>query len=260
MAKTSLRRVIHDQLDTERADRRGLSFTNWPLVFLIFLSLLIYTIETEEEIPIARTYEFWLLNVAILCVFAIEFVLRLWIAGVDERFRGWRGLWSYFAANPFMTVVDFVAFAPELILIALGASPPALLRSLRIFRLFKIARYFPAFKLVVDALRSCIQELLVALSLSALTWYLASVILYLAENAAQPEVFGSITRSMWWSVITLTTVGYGDVYPVTIAGKVAAGVIAVVGVGTVALPSGIIAGAFIERFRARRDVDDRATI
>jgi voltage-gated potassium channel len=65
---------------------------------------------------------------------------------------------------------------------------------------------------------------------------------------------------MWWSVITLTTVGYGDVYPVTIAGKVAAGVIAVVGVGTVALPSGIIAGAFIERFRARRDVDDRATI
>ena len=197
-----------------------------------------------------------MLNIIILCVFCIEFIMRLCVAGVDERFKGWNGLCAYVKSNGFMVAVDFLAFAPELLLLTIGVSPPSWLRSLRVFRLFKMARYFPAFKLVVNALRSCIQELLVALSLSAVLWYLASVALYFAESEVQPERFGSITRSMWWSVVTLTTVGYGDVVPMTIFGKVAAGVIAVIGLGTVALPSGIIAGAFIEKYRERRQTKD----
>lgn len=199
---------------------------------------------------------FLLLNIAILSVFCAEFVLRFWSAGVDEKFRGWKGIVAYARSNWFMVGVDFLAFGPELIVLAVGGVPPSWLRSLRVARLLKMARYLPAFKIVVDALRSCIQELLVALSLSAVLWYLASVALYFAEGDAQPEQFGSITRSMWWSVVTLTTVGYGDAFPVTIWGKVVAGIIAVIGVGTLALPSGIIAGAFIEKFRERRQETD----
>lgn len=255
--KGSIKRFVYDQLETEHTRRkRRLSPTNWVLVFLIFLSLVLYTAETEQEIQLDKSDAIWWVNIVVLSVFGIEFVLRLWVAGVNDRFRGLNGLWAYIKCNWFMVAVDFVAFAPELLFLAVGLSPPSLLRSFRVFRLFKVARYFAAFKLVIEALRSCLNELLAALALSALLWYFASVVLYLAERVAQPAEFGSITRAMWWSVVTLTTVGYGDVYPVTVPGKVAAGFIAVVGLGTVALPSGIMAGAFIEKFRERQPSKD----
>jgi voltage-gated potassium channel len=141
-----------------------------------------------------------------------------------------------------------------LFLLAIGLSPPSLLRALRVARLLKMTRYFPAFKLVLDALRSCVNELLAALAVAVMLWYFASVLLYLAESEAQPDGFGSITRAMWWSVVTLTTVGYGDVYPVTALGKIFAGFIAVLGIGAVAMPSGILAGTFMEKLRDRNRV------
>lgn len=252
---SSIRRTIHDQLETEGAEKKGLSPTNWVLLFVILLSLVLYTAETEDEIRTGQADVFQSLNIIVLRVFCIEFILRLWAAGADEGFRGWNGLCAYVRSNWLMVLVDFIAFAPELVMILIGASPQSWMRSLRVARLFKMARYIPAYRLVADALRSCMQELLVAVSLSAVLWYVAAVLLYLAESDVQPERFGSITRSMWWSVITLTTIGYGDVYPMTIAGKVAASMIAVIGVGTVALPSGIIAGAFQAQFRQRQGQD-----
>ncbi len=248
----AFRTRVHEQLETERWKRKGLSPTNWFLLFLILGSLVLYTAETEREFQASEFRGLTEANVLILIVFCAEFVARLWAAGADERFKGWAGRGAYIRAHPALFMADFLAFAPELLLLSLGLTPPGALRSLRVIRLFKMARYFPTFKLVVDALRSCVQELLVALSLSVVLWYLAAVLLYLAEGDVQPDGFGSITRSMWWSVVTLTTVGYGDIYPVTAIGKVAAGIVAVIGLGTVALPSGIIAGAFMEKFRTRR--------
>ena len=250
--KTSLRKVIHDQLEMERPQIKGLSLTNWILVFIIIFSQVMYTVETEQELETGELNIYWFLDLLISGIFGIEFFSRIWVAGIDRRLRGLSGLFNYFKTNWFMLVVDFLAFAPELISVIIGVNPPSWLRSLRVFRLIKMVRYIPAVELVTKALRGCIQELLVALSLSIILWYLASVVLYLAESAVQPDHFGSITRAMWWSVVTLTTVGYGDVYPITVFGKVAAGIIAVIGVGTVALPGGIMAGAFIEEFRERR--------
>lgn len=250
-AGTSLRRSVYHQLEAERPDRKGLSLTNWTILFLILFSLALYTAETEREIQFEEGGIFWFLNVFVLLSFGAEFVLRLFAVGVDERFQGWSGLSKYARSNWPMMAIDFLAFAPELILLAVGLSPPSLLRALRVARLFKIARYFPAFKLVINALRSCVNELLAALAVAVVLWYVASVLLYLAEGDAQPEGFGSITRAMWWSVVTLTTVGYGDVYPVTALGKVMAGFIAILGIGAVAMPSGILAGAFIEKLREK---------
>ena len=257
VALRSVRRAVHRQLEIDRPERKGLSATNWLLVLAILLSLVLYTAETEHEFRTSQEGVFGFLNDIVLWIFGVEFFLRLWSAGVERRFSGARGLWAYVAANPFMVLVDFLAFGPELLLIAFGFAPPSWLRSLRVFRLLKMARYIPAFSLVVDALRSCMQELLVSLSLSVVLWYLASVFLYLAESEAQPEKFGSIVRAMWWGVATLTTVGYGDVYPETALGKILAGVVAVIGLGAVALPSGIIAGAFMDRYRARREAKAR---
>lgn len=248
----SIRRLTFEQLETEWRAGRGLSATNICLVLAILVSIGLYTAETEIALGDGDTGMVRQLNEAFLWVFAAEFAARLWSVGAEARFRGGSGLWAYVKANPVMLCVDFLAFAPELIWLAFAPTSPGFLRSLRVVRLLKITRYYPACRLVLDALRACYQELLVALSLSASLWYLSSVTLYAFESDAQPEKFGSIVRAMWWGVATLTTVGYGDVYPQTVVGKIAAGLFAVIGVGTVALPSGIIAGAFIEKYRARR--------
>ena len=249
-AGPALRRFIYEQLEGERPARKGLSPTNWALLFLILVSLVLYTAETEREIDFDRGV-YRVLNSVVLIAFGTEFVLRLYAAGTEESFRGWRGLMRYIKANWILVTVDFMAFAPELLLFTVGVDAPEWLRALRVARLFKMARYFPAFKLVIDALRSCAQELLAALAVAVLLWYVASVALYLAERSAQPEQFGSITRAMWWSIVTLTTVGYGDSYPVTVAGKILAGFIAILGVGAVAMPSGILAGSFMDKLRDR---------
>jgi voltage-gated potassium channel len=252
--RTSLRLSIYQQLEAERPKKQGLSPINWAILFLILFSLALYTAETERAIQFEEGGIFWFLNVLVLILFGAEFVLRLCSVGVDERFRGWSGLGNYIRSNWLLVTVDFLAFAPELFLLAIGLSPPSLLRALRVARLLKMTRYFPAFKLVLDALRSCVNELLAALAVAVMLWYFASVLLYLAESEAQPDGFGSITRAMWWSVVTLTTVGYGDVYPVTALGKIFAGFIAVLGIGAVAMPSGILAGTFMEKLRDRNRV------
>lgn len=251
-ARDSMRGFAYSQLEAGGRSKRGLSAANRILVAVILASIALYTAETEVVFRTGDEGIFGPVNTAFLWVFAAEFVLRLWSVGAEARFSGRRGLWAYAKSNWFMLCVDFVAFGPELICLAFAPAPPSFLRSLRVVRLLKVARYYPACRLVLDALRSCYQELLVALSLSTALWYLSSVVLYVSESEAQPEKFGSIVRAMWWGVATLTTVGYGDVYPETVLGKIAAGLFAVIGVGTVALPSGIIAGAFIEKFRARR--------
>ncbi len=251
-AKT-LRHWLYTQLEPEGWTRKGLSATNWILLFVILFSIVLYTVQTEETLGFAESIVFKYVNILVLFVFLIEFLSRLYGIGEREEFKGFSGLLLYVKTNWAMILIDFSAFAPELLFLSVGAAPPSWLRSLRVVRLFKMARYFPAFRLVLDVLRSRVQELLVALALSVVIWYLSAVLLYLAEGSHNPAWFGSITRSMWWSIVTLTTIGYGDTYPETLFGKLAAGLVAVVGVGAVALPSGILAGAFLEKFRQQSE-------
>ena len=128
-----------------------------PLI-LILISLVLFTAETEKEFGIGQLGALRLANVLIVWVFCIEFILRLYVAGVDEKYRGRRGFLAYIKANWAMILVDFIAFAPELLFLIISASPPSWLRALRVCRLFKMARYVPAFRLVISTLRSCYQE------------------------------------------------------------------------------------------------------
>ncbi len=129
----------------------------------------------------------------------------------------------------------------------------AALRGLRLFRLFKLARYVPAFAIVGAAVKRASAPLAAALCAAAAQLYIAAMMLYFIEGSSKPEQFGSITRALWWAIVTLTTVGYGDVYPETILGRIAAGIVALAGIGIVAMPTGILASAFAEEFRERHD-------
>lgn len=250
------RRLADRQLTIDSWDRPGLSPTNWLLVGLIFSSVVLFTLETEPALAGAWANALNTANLIILCVFGIEFLLRLWAAGETKGISGIGPRCAY--AGRFWLVVDFLAFAPELFLVALVAAGIEIpfsvegLKAIRLMRLVKLARFVPAAQMLVEVVQSVWRQLLISFFLSVTSVYFAAVAIYYAEGSANPEHFGSISRSLWWAVVTLTTVGYGDAFPLTGMGRLLAGAIALIGIGIIALPSGIIAGAFMERLDADR--------
>lgn len=242
----TFRAKIWELVDPEEGE---MSWFNWLIVILIFLSLIMLAVETERSFS-TRIHALTLsVNFLILLIFAGEFATRLWAAGVDPRWRGVRGHIDY-VARPHV-IMDFIAFAPELSVILFFpelAEQLMFLRGLRLFRLVRLASFFPVFRRIGRALADAAPQLGAAAMIAFGAIFISACVLYLAESKGQPEAFGSIPRALWWAVATLTTVGYGDVYPVTLFGRVAAGMAAVTGVGLVALPAGILATTFDREF------------
>lgn len=259
----TIKAYIHDWLEPDQPG--GINFFSATIITLVIVSLLSLALETEllrEDTGLDRTYlrAVQLLNVAVVWIFAIEFALRFWSEGENPAHKGVSGRLR-FLVQP-VTIADVLAFAPELIAMVLlpdysGALFPAL-RALRLFRLFKLARYVPAFAIVGAAVKRAWAPLMAALCVAAAQLYIAAMLLYFIEGDTKPQAFGSIMRALWWAVVTLTTVGYGDVYPETTWGRVAAGLVALAGVGIVALPTGILASSFAEEFRERHEREQAA--
>ena len=226
----------------------GLSIFNKLLAVIILLSLLVTILETEYSIYNSYTSHFYYFETFITCFFCAEYLTRIWAAGCEERYRGLRGRIRFIMT--FGALVDLLAFLPSLIMlgginvIGSNAFVLRLVRLARLVRFAKLGRYSRAIRRIERALLSCMRELIISLLIACGLIILGATVIYLVEGQAQPEVFGSIPRALWWSVVTLTTVGYGDVYPITTLGKICTSVIAFIGVATVALPAGILAAAF----------------
>lgn len=252
-----LRYRLYLELEPEahRKNAGGLSLTNSLIVGLVVFSFVLLAVETEPALPAGVRVWVRIANLAVLAAFAVEFLLRLWSIGEDPQYRGVGGRLRYLAN--FYTVADLVAFLPELLWLALmpdsaGEEGIVVLRFLRLLRMLKIVRFVPAFQIIGAAFRRAGGQLLTTLILALALVYLSAVLLYFIEGVHEGrEEFASIPRAIWWAVATLTTVGYGDVYPVTPAGRVAAGIIAIAGIGVVALPAGIFASAFSDELRER---------
>lgn len=254
---------IHDWLEPD--DPGGFNFFSFVIVTLVLVSLAALALETEAirpdtTLPHGMEPTLAKINAFIVVVFAIEFFLRFWSEGENPRHAGLIGRLR-FLAQP-ITIADVLAFLPELIVLLfvphLHGGWLAALRALRLFRLMKLARYVPAFSIVGAAVRRAGAPLFAALCVAGAQVYIAALLLYFIEGDTKPAAFGSVTRALWWAVVTLTTVGYGDVYPETVAGRIAAGLIAVAGIGIVAMPTGILASAFAEEFRERHEAKERA--
>jgi voltage-gated potassium channel len=258
----TLKGYIHDWLEP---DDGAINVFSGTIILLVIVSLLSLALETEllrddthlnrSSLPLIQ-----FINLAVVWIFAAEFALRFWSEGENPAHKGIAGR-VRFLMQP-VTIADVLAFAPELIAMLLfpeysGALFPAL-RAFRLFRLFKLARYVPAFAIVGAAVKRAWAPLMAALCVAAAQLYIAAMMLYLIEGDTKPQAFGSIARAMWWAVVTLTTVGYGDVYPETMWGRFAAGLVALAGVGIVALPTGILASSFAEEFRERHEREQAA--
>lgn len=190
-----------------------------------------------------------------LVIFLVEYAARVWTSDVHRRHvKPWLARLLY-VVSP-LALVDLVALLP-LLLGVLSAGDLVALRALRLLRilsLLRLGRYSKTLQLFGRVLKGKSEELFVTVTLVVVLMLGAATLMYLAEREAQPEVYASIPQTMWWAIVTLTTVGYGDMYPQTILGKILGGTIALFGVGLVALPAGLLASGFAEEMaNARRE-------
>jgi len=188
-----------------------------------------------------------------IAIFTIEYLLRLWTCTINNRFRDPLMGRIRFALTP-LALVDLMAILPFYLpmLIPFDLRFIRAVRLFRLFRLFKIGRYSRSLRTIGNVLKSKKEDLFITVFTVFILLVVASSLMYFVENEAQPEAFSSIPTAMWWGVITLTTVGYGDIYPVTMAGKILGSIISILGIGIFALPTGILASGFAEEIQKRR--------
>ncbi|HYE04119.1 MAG TPA: ion transporter [Planctomycetota bacterium] len=216
---------------------------------LVVASVVALMVETLPDLgPAARL---WLdrFEVAVVTLFAVEFLARLWLAG-DPQVGGWRARLRW-ALSPGV-LLDAVAVAAGVYALT-GAQVDAtrMLRMARVLRLFRLTRYTQGLATLGRVVVAKRGELVVVTMVVAMLLLMFAVAIYHAENAVQPERFASAFDGLWWSVITMTTIGYGDVYPMTVPGRIIGGCAALLGVGLITLPAGIIATGFLEELKGK---------
>lgn len=256
VTQIGLRKRLYQQMEPNARDKAGLSFINITIITLVLLSFLALALETEDTLGPVWQYGIAIFNLIIVGIFAIEYLARLWVAGENPEYRGFKGRLKYMV-TPY-ALADLIAFLPELLWVLFtpagqGDQVLMVLRVLRLARLVKLARFVPAFDVLGATVQRAGTQLLTTLAMALALVYVSAVALYFIEGVGgqQQESFASIPRAIWWAIATLTTVGYGDVYPVTPLGRIFASVIALAGIGVVALPAGVFASAFSDELRER---------
>lgn len=230
---------------------------DWTIISLIIINILLVFIDTFNPPQ-------WFQNVSSgieifsIIIFTIEYIMRLWTADLKYTECGAvkariRHIFS------FMAIIDLLAILPFYLPFVFPIDLRILraLRILRLFRLFKVSRYTTAFQTIGIVFKRKAHQLISSVFVVALLMVIASLLMYNVEHDAQPEVFTNAFSGLWWAVATLTTVGYGDIYPITALGKLLSAVIALLGIGLVAVPSGIISAGFIEIVEKNDEPDDK---
>lgn len=229
--------VLVETEDGEVVDRVVAVF----LMLLILLNAAAVVAETVDDLNQRFGSVFHAIEIVSIVIFTAEYLLRLWIAPLDARYaKPLAGRLRY--AFSLMAIVDLLAILPAFLPLVFTVDLRIIrfLRIFRLFRLFKMSRYVESLNSLDDVVRSKKEELLVILVMIAMLLLFSSSLMYVVETEAQPDKFPDIPSAMWWGVATLTTVGYGDVYPVTPLGKLLGGFIAFLGIGIFALPTGIL--------------------
>jgi voltage-gated potassium channel len=245
----SLRHRVSLAIDPEMRGRTGLSRFNRVVIWAILVLVLIGVLETEVHVIQRFGGLMGALKLLLFGFFLVEYLLRLWVAGLNPRYRNW----LHYAITPSALLDLFVLMSLAVPFLGVETTVFRLMQLARLVRLARIGRYSRAMNLLFEAIRSRATELVLALVIAMALMLGAATMLYIVEGAVQPEAFGSIPRALWRAVATLTTVGYGDVVPVTPLGRLFAAVTALAGIGFIALPTGILASAFSDALRRARD-------
>jgi voltage-gated potassium channel len=217
---------------------------------LIILNIIAMIMESHVSLRLAYGNVFSIFEATSIFIFSFEYFYRVFIAFKDDKLKGV----SNYVFSAF-GIIDLISILPFYLntFIKVDGRFLRILRLFRLTRIFKLGRDSSSLKLFTKALSSVKNELRFTLFLSALMILFSASAIYYLENEAQPEKFSSISESIWWATVSLATVGYGDVYPVTIGGKIFASLISLIGIGVVAIPTGIISASFVEEIRLVRE-------
>ena len=246
-----LRHFVYNILQNDEHDTLYSRCVDYFLIVLIMVNVAAVIAESVDNwyYPY-QDYFSWFENFSIV-VFSIEYSLRLWsVAESKPSHTTWRQRWNWLRSPS--ALIDLIAIAPAFLNFFVSIDL-RFLRILRLFRILKLTRYFASMRIllvVISKEKGSFQAVIFILLIMIVT---ASSGIYLVENHAQPEEFESIPKAMWWAVVTLTTVGYGDVTPITNAGKILGAVITILGVGLAALPAGILATGLANELAQRRE-------
>jgi voltage-gated potassium channel len=246
-----LRRRVHAVMEAGRGSGPvGLAFEIF-LIVLITCNALAVTFESIPEIGTTYRDLFNAFEIVSVVIFTIEYVLRIWTAPEDPRYSGSAVTGRLrMMLHPYM-LIDLISIVPAYAAIFVPTVDLRILRLFRLFRLLKIARYSPAVSTLIHVLSSERRALFGTLLLTLCVMSIMAEFMYIVEGRVQPTVFGNLPECMYWAIVTLTTVGYGDKVPITGLGKLIAGITAIFGLGLFALPVGIIASGFMGEIHRR---------
>ncbi|HZD43709.1 MAG TPA: ion transporter [Methanomicrobiales archaeon] len=223
------------------------------MMVIISLNVGVVMLETVDNMHQHYLVYFYAFDLVSVAIFTVEYGARIWTCTLGEQYkRPILGRIRY-ALTP-MALIDLLAILPFYLplLVAVDFRVLRVLRLARIFRILKMSRYSEAIKTLQRVFLRKKEELAATFFVLILLLIFTSSLMYYAEHDAQPDKFSSIPESLWWGVVTLATVGYGDVYPITILGKIIGGVVLMISIGLFALPAGIFASGFAEEMAERQ--------
>jgi len=222
-------------METDESERKNYFDQKYPAILitvLILLSVISTSLSTLPNLSKSTQLAIYYFDYSTLIIFTIEYISRIYTAKDKKGY-----VFSFYG------VIDFLAILPFFISIFIDLRALRILRIFRFIRIFKLARYSDALKRISDAIIKAKEELIISIIALCMLIYFAAYGVYVFEHEVQPKVFASIFDAIWWSIVTITTVGYGDIYPITVGGKIFTFFMMIIGLGLVAVPTGIFATA-----------------
>lgn len=226
---------------------------------ILLINVAVTMLYTFDEMELRYGETLLLVEALTVAFFAVDYCLRVWTAqfirpGLTEA----QAVWKYIIS--LTGIIDLLSFLPYYlpIFFPAGAAVFRMFRVVRIFRLFQINAYYDSLNVITDVIIGKRQQLLSSVFIIMVLMMSSSLCMYSLEHEAQPEVFSNAFSGIWWSVSTLLTVGYGDIYPVTTLGKIFSIFITFLGVGMVAIPTGIISAGFVDQYSRLKRISEYA--
>lgn len=252
----SIRYKTYQLLENETSRNVMAKAINLFLIILIVTNVIAAIFESEAAYHETYHQEFALFEFISLSLFCVEYLLRIWCCIENPKYQSISALKARanYIFTP-MALIDLIAILPFLIALFFTVDLRTL-RLLRVLRLLKLTHYFKGFNIFINVITKELKSISAAMMVMVFFIIIAASLMHSVEGKIQPEVFGSIIQSFWWAVVTMTTVGYGDVVPITELGKAISTVIMLIGVALVALPAAMLAARFSEELRERKSTLD----
>lgn len=249
-----IKKYIFDILD--KGEQNGIAERIFDIFILTLIALNSLAIIIESIVTSASFLKFLnVFEVVSVIIFSVEYLLRLWVSDLYYPDKPkWKARLRYAFSG--MAIIDLLAILPAYIpfLIPIDLRVLRTLRLVRLLRLFKANRYTKSMETILKVLRAKSSELISSVIVIVTLMVISSAIMFNVENPAQPTIFRTILDAMWWASATFTTVGYGDIYPITALGKVLSAIISILGIGLVAIPTGIITSGFSEVHQKKENI------